>query len=91
MASLLRNGQQFCDLTNVAIREGQRKYTRVSIGEGRSELVPGVKDPDEVTFSVPFIIDISNTYSLKLDDGTVLDIMIDQISNRSVHAFIQGT
>ena len=91
MASLLLNGQVICNIQNVQIHTGHQPLIRVPIDGGRTELVPGLKDPDAITFTVPFQIDIQQPYSVRLDNNTTLEIMIDKINNNHVHALIQGT
>jgi hypothetical protein len=86
-------GQVVCDVTNVRVVRGQRKYTRIEeLGNGQSEQIPGNKEPDKVTFSVPPYthLDLNQSYELVENDGTVLRILIERrTGNNVVEAVIQ--
>ena len=72
MPSLLSNGTILCEVNNLNFTEGKRNIVRAG-----SEIVPGKKEPDVVTFTCSEPMLQEATYQIRLDDDKMINITIE--------------
>lgn len=92
MARLILDGKVVCEVNNVRREKGSQTFTEVPLGNGRTEQIPGNKEPDRITFSLLTHTYLDQTlYVLVDDDGRELTILIEKIRGNNVQAVVQRT
>lgn len=96
-ADLYQDGRKVGAVENFRYIPGKRRIIRNCSLNGSSELIPGLKEPDEVEFVIKARVNTRPYAELKNSSGEILPIMMDRTEGDllaggvRVHAFVQPT
>jgi len=87
------NGADGGEAKNLRIIPGKQEFTRVNVGGGQTELVPGFKDSDRFEFVSDSWIDVTDNLELR-DGQKTMRLMADSVRSAgaggsSVSGFVQ--
>ena len=84
---LFEDGRSLGAVGDLKIKEGHQSYRRVRSFDAPDELVPGAKDPDEITFRAAKPVNIGRKHELRESPSNrTIRITVDRVQGGSVHA-----